>query len=186
VEVVGNSQASGGLILVAGNLETPTVTASDASFRPSALTGGLLVGTGPTQPYGPLFANVTMWQQSAGLIDGASGVTGDGPFSGTGAASATESPSGAGAALDPASGVGLLGAIEGMIGTPSTGTVDGTTGSTGSGSLEGTIGPSATVTLQGTVTDPSPVPLPPSAGLFAAGAAAWVGWRRWVRRAGTG
>jgi hypothetical protein len=186
VEVVGNGRATGGLVLVAGDLETPAVAALDADLTSLVLTVGFLGGKDPTQPSGPLFADVTMWQQSAGLINAASVVTGDGTLSGTGDASASEPRVGSGSALDPASVAGMLGTIEGVIGTSATGTIDGTVGSTGSGSLEGTIGPTATVTLQGTVTDPSSVPIPPSAGLFAAGAAAWAGWRRWMRRAGRG
>jgi hypothetical protein len=178
VEVVGADQATGALVLVSGDLETLTVTAPDASLRLPALTSGVSGRTDLTQPYGPLFANVTMWQQSAGLIDVTSGLTGDAPSSGTAAASGSDSSSGSGASINAASGTGMPGTIEG--------TLTGTIGTIATGTLNGTIGPTATVTLQGTVTDPSPVPLPPSAGLFAAGAAAWAGWWRWMRGLKTG
>jgi hypothetical protein len=190
VDVVGADQATGSLVMVAGELETPNVTAPDSGNTSMALASRLSLRTDSSQPYGPLFADVTTWQPSAGPIDVTSGVTGDGTLSGSGTVSGIDSSSAGGASSgawrNAANGMGMQGTIEGVTGTPVTGTIDGTIGSSGSGTIEGTIGPIATATLQGTVTDPSPVPLPPSAGLFAAGAAAWAGWRRWMRRAGGG
>jgi hypothetical protein len=174
VEVAGQDPATGGLVLVAGDLEAPTVAAPDSSLRPAVLTIILSGRTDPAQPYGPLFADLTLWQQSAGLMGAASGVTDDAAVSVTGDAAVSESSAGAGGAANAAGGMGMSGTLQGVIGTPSSGTI------------EGTIGSTATVTLQGIVEDPSPVPLPPGAGLFAVGAAAWAGWRRWMRGLKTG
>jgi hypothetical protein len=188
VDVVGTDQATGALVTVAGDLETPSVTSPSSGLGSTMLALSLSVVTDPIHQYGPLFANVTVWQPSTGSIDVPSSAASNGTLSGTGTDVGSESASGSGAssglASRAANGAGAQGTIDGVIGTPSTGTIDGTTGSTGSGSLEGTIGPIATVTIQGTVTGASPIPLPASAALFAAGAAAWAGWARWMRRAG--
>lgn len=168
VEVVRHDSARGEIVFMAGDLVTPGIPITVPDFDGLVRTGGPStprLSTG-AEPYGPLFADVNVWDPSADSIGARPGVAGKGSPGGAPAAL-----SGSGSSLQP--GAPLVGS-----GLVMTGMLEGAAGLALDGTLEGTIGVTATVTLQGVAPSPTPVPLPAAGWLFTGGLIGLAALRR--------